>query len=701
MNNPFDHEKIVSHISEGGLFSKKLPHFEVRDAQKEMLRDCLTAYTDEKIATIEAATGTGKSMAYLLAALYWAHLKDERTVISTHTIALQEQLLKKDIPFLLENLGLDLKVVLAKGMHNYLCLRKLEDVEVEKRFLQPSQVDELEKIKQAAQTAQELSRSDLPFAVSSECWDKVAAEGESCTHSKCPHFKRCFFFKARAEAADAHLVIANHHLLFADLSARQESNNYEQMCVLPPYKRLILDEAHHVEDVAKEHFAKKTSRKSFLRLLTRLSTKLKAMHQKVADTIPEPKRDDATKKLLSLLELDLPSERRSAADAIEHTFVHLEMGFGITEKLRIRQEQFQHPLWGEFQATTRSLSDTLRRFLGSVSGVIKKIEESEDLKSRLEGLVADIQGVYHRLTLSLETLLEFAFSPLEQEEVRWIDASGVCVRARLDIAFLLSSALFEKMATTVLCSATLSTQNDFKFIHSTLGIKEGVGKIYASPFDYEKNAVLLVPLDMPHPDTAPFLEHAARHIEQTIDTCQGNAFVLFTSYTTLKQVKERLEGVFYRKGYPLLCQGDQSAMVLLNRFKKEKGAVLFGTDSFWEGVDVVGDALRCVVIVKLPFLVPSDPFFQAKSEKLQLEGKSPFFDYSLPQATMKFKQGFGRLIRSKNDRGCVVCLDARLATKGYGKMFLKTLPPCGRVFEKGVEIQEKLRHFYREHFTRQ
>lgn len=696
----FDVEKIVSLLAKGGVFEGK--GFEVRQQQVAMLRDCLSTYLENKTAAIEAATGTGKSIAYLLAAVFWALKKGQRTVVSTNTIALQEQLLKKDIPFLLQTIGQNVKVVLVKGMHNYLCLRKLDDANVEKRFFNEKQIAELEKIELFAKKESDGSKSSLGFTPSHEVWEKVAAEGESCTHIKCPHYKKCFFFKARSEAADAQLLVSNHHLLFADISLRFETDNYDQSCILPSFTRLILDEAHHVEEVAKEHFAKKVSFGVFLRFLNRLVAersggKIKALHQKIFETVPPEKRDKELDKLLLELELDIPITKKKCLEQIEETFSAFK-DFEGEEKMRIRPEHLTHPFWTDiFQKKVNDTTFLLKSLLQSIESALQRIENNEILKAKCEGIMADIKGIILRLEGFLQTLMEFAFSPENKEEVKWIELpTKTLVIAKIDVSSLLNDALFSKMDSTVLCSATLSSKKDFSFIKRSLGLKEMYEKIYDSPFDYEKKAVLLVPLDMPHPDADFFAKAASAKIEEAVIASSGGTFVLFTSYSALMLAKEQLEASFYQKKFTLLCQGQRPTHELLNEFKKNQRAVLFGTDSFWEGVDVSGDALRCVIIMKLPFLVPSDPFFQAKSERMKENGQSPFFDYSLPQATMKFKQGFGRLIRTKTDRGCVMCLDHRLATKGYGKIFLNTLPNCPRVFDKGEKVIEKLREFFKK-----
>ncbi|MCH9627742.1 MAG: putative ATP-dependent DNA helicase YoaA [Chlamydiales bacterium] len=683
-------ESITSLLEAEGLFSSKLPGFEVREGQTAMLRDVMAAYDEEAIALIEAGTGTGKSLAYLIPALYWALEKGEPTVVATHTIALQEQLIEKDIPFLLDTLDLDLKVVLVKGMQNYVCLRKLHDAAHELP----------DSLLSWSKTTQEGSRSALPVLPSPDLWEQIGAEKEGCTHVKCPHYKECFYFKARKEAADAHLIIANHHLLFADLSLREQSDNYGEMCVLPAYKRLVLDEAHHVEDVATEYFADKVSRRGLVYLLGRLISdrstgKLMALHKKLFEVYPE---DGGERALLNLLELTLPAEKRALIDQIQTTFERINQFAAehqSEEKFRFREEHVQHPFWVEkVQPAVQECVDLGKEFVQSVLLLEVHVKRDANLPSKCEGILADIGGICRRLGSAFDILHHFVFSPLEPTRVRWIEGDGHLITADLEIATRLSETLFSRLPTTVLCSATLSTNRSFAFIRARLGIEEAAERIYESPFDYNEQALMTVPVNLPDPGSPHFVQAAAEHIYEVIQISQGGVFVLFTSYHMLKSCEQILLDRLLREQFTLFCQGDEGRTALLTQFRQTPRAVLFGTDSFWEGVDVVGEALRCVVLVKLPFKVPSDPLFQARSEAIAQQGGSPFFDYSLPHAIVKFKQGFGRLIRNKADRGCVVCLDTRLAKKGYGKHFLKSLPNCPVVFAGREEVFQSMRARY-------
>ncbi len=630
-------------MSEFSLIAASLPNFEEREGQVEMLKSCKKAYSQNSILLVEAGTGIGKSLAYLVAALTW---EGEPTVIATHTIALQEQLFRKDIPLLLKALDIKANVVLMKGMQNYLCLRKLHD-----------QGETPNALTAWAERTEEGTRSEYPFP------HEVAAEAESCSHARCPHYQECFFFKAKRRAQEAQIVIVNHHLLFADLAIRASTNNYDQPCILPAFNRLIIDEAHHTEEVATEYFADRTSRQALLRFLMSALIKLSKL----------------AKKIVVKSELTLVVEKREVADLVDELFNAFEEFVGQEEKRRITD--LQHPLWVErIQPLVKHLLERGHAF----TAALLSLEAREE-----GGLIADIKGLCMQLERHFSVLQRCVFQPLDREHVRWVEKNGTLVEARLEVAPLLKEALFDKLSTVILCSATLTTHGDFSFVKSRLGIEKAEEATFESPFDFEKQALLATCLDLPDPRDPSFTSRVSRTIRRIVEASKGNAFILFTSYQMLRECKAA-----WNLPYPLFCQGEQERTALLERFRQTEGAVLFGTDSFWEGVDVVGDQLRCVVLVKLPFRVPSDPLFQARSELLTERGESAFFHLALPQALLKFKQGFGRLIRHRKDRGAVVCLDSRLMKKGYGRSFLKSLPPIEVFAGKEGEVIERLERFF-------
>jgi ATP-dependent DNA helicase DinG len=729
-------EKILKLIEADGLLSRSLKGFEPRIQQQKMMANILDAYSQDRITLIEAGTGIGKSLAYLIPALIWAAKRNERTVISTNTITLQEQLLNKDIPNLLTALNLKLKAVLVKGMNNYICLRKLEDCQTEMRLFPSEESVEIEKIEAWRYSTTEGSRSTLPFVPSPATWDRIGAESEACSHHECPYYQQCYFFKARRQANDAQILIVNHHLLFADLFRRADTDNYASPSLLPVYKRIVLDEAHHIEEIATEYFASRIHRLEVMRILGRLSSerqnkphgKIPLLKEKLQLLFNKaPPRDVST--VLSRLTIDLPALRRHLNEKINETFdsfndfiehTRQPADSSLTEdlalpesKLRVLNEHQIHPKWtGEVTPRTQDLIKALKQYVQGLSSIESdlKLIENDRLQEQTKSMRLDIQSLSVRLEEAIYLLHHFIKPNEDPNKVRWIEAQRLkvltnihLVDADLDISKALIKFLFSKFSTIILCSATLTTNQSFSFIRQRLGLNSDLlnhrtitEHIYDSPFNYQKQALLAVPTDMPLPSDPDFNQFAYENIWQAIQTSRGNAFVLFTSYTMLRNCYEVLAARLEEHHYPVFKQGDDNRQALLNNFKKTERSILFGTDSFWEGVDVAGDALRCVIIVKLPFKVPTEPIIQARAEAIIAQGKEPFFEYAIPHAIVKFKQGFGRLIRNKWDRGCIVCLDTRLIRKGYGKLFLNSLPPCEKIFTDSATLQNKMAEFYRK-----
>lgn len=741
---PLHKKKIVQLLEAGGLLSRRLKGFEPRVEQQQMMGDVIDAYNHNRIALIEAGTGTGKSMAYLIPALIWAAKCGERTVISTNTITLQEQLLDKDIPFLLKALNIELRATLVKGMNNYLCLRKLEDAHQELSFFPTEDHKEIERIEAWSRSATEGSRSEIPFIPSSSAWERVGAESEACSHNECPHYQQCYFYKARRQAQESQILVVNHHLLFSDLARRADQENYSESAILPPYKRVVLDEAHHIEDIATEYFASRLSRFELMRLMGKLTSdkssapkgKLLVLKEKIHSLF----RNDTNKEIRQIIQrltIDLPAMRHLLQERIHYLFDQCvrfidtiknpsrlfspeDIIAPVEQKLRLLEDHLKENHWNEaLLPEAEKLIESLRQYhqqLSSLEADLKVIEHDR-LHEQTKSTRFDIQSLSTRLEGAASLLNTFFKQQKSPEKVRWIESQPFkaslnvqLVDADLDVSRALSQYLFSKFSTIVLCSATLTSNQKFSFFRQRLGLHPGLlpyrhitESIYDSPFNYRKQAILAVPTDMPPPSHADFDRTAFENIWKTIKASHGQAFVLFTSYAMMQKCHEALKDRLRTHHFPIFKQGDDNRQGLLKNFKTTKRAVLFGTDSFWEGVDVAGDALRCVIIVKLPFKVPSEPIIQARTEAILHKGGDPFFDFSVPHAIVKFKQGFGRLIRHQRDRGVIVCLDTRLVTKGYGKLFLNSLPPCEKVFMTGELLWPRIADFYRKtyHFVNQ
>ncbi len=718
-------EDILPILKPDGSLSRYIKGYEPREQQQGMLSNVVEAYNQNKIALIEAGTGTGKSMAYLLPAIMWSQKRGERTLISTNTIALQEQLIFKDIPLAMKAANTSLKAVLVKGMGNYVCMRKLHDVRYEKGMLPDKDAEELDQIEKWAAYTKDGSLADLPITPSYNTWERVSAETDTCNRRDCPFFHECHFFKARKEAEDAQILVTNHSMLFADLAYRMEEDQKKEQGLIPDYHKVVIDEAHNIEDTATEFYALKTSQFHMMKTLRKLAGdkggKLTQLRIKM-DEIFRKKRSPEVENLFTRLTIDLAATPHGLNILIADTFQVLK---DFTESLKSAEEEEKgiekirimprHLVENEWSARviphTTMLIQAIKQFTAAIRSFeqdLKSIEHPK-LGEHTETVRFEINALVNRLEQSGLILETFTAQECPKTRVRWIEIQQLktmsnlhLIDANLDIAKVLADSLFNKFPTTILCSATLTTNQSFSFIRKRLGIvpefvkKTATENIYTSPFDYNKQALLVIPTDIPPPNDPNYLEAVYLNIWNVIQASRGNAFLLFTSYSMLQSCYDKLAKKLTENRFHVLKQGEASRQTLLNNFKSKEHSVLFGTDSFWEGVDVPGDALRCVIIVKLPFKVPSEPLIQARTELITADGGDPFFDYSVPLAIVKFKQGFGRLIRNKRDRGCVVCLDKRVITKGYGRLFLNSLPPCKQLFSTGADIIEAMKEFYKK-----
>ncbi len=579
-------EKILKLTDASGLLSRMIKGFEPRQQQRSMMANVIEAYNNDRITLIEAGTGTGKSLAYLIPALIWAAKFKERTVISTNTINLQEQLINKDIPHLLKALNLNLKAELVKGMNNYACLRKLHDAQSELQFYQSEESGEIEKIFLWSSNTIEGSKAELPFLPSSAAWERVGAESEACSHNQCPYYQECFFFKARRQAQDAQILVANHHLLLTDLSMRGDLDNYNEQCLLPAYKRIILDEAHHLEELATEHFASKIHRLELNRILGRLSSdkadqpgKLVMLKGKIQGLFNKtPPRDLI--RVLGLLSTDLPALRHRLIDETNRAFDALtdfvEMiqhplkgELSPEKKLRLLEDHQSHAGWqGQVHPLTSCLIKTLLEYKHAVISLEAemKIVDHERFQEQTKSIRLDIQGLSLRLDAAIG-LLQYFLSKIEgKSRVRWIETRKLktlhnvhLVDADLDVAKGLVNFLFSKFPTIVLCSATLTTNKQFDFIRRSLGItreflpdRDMSEHTYDSPFNYRQQALLAVPVDMPPPTHPDFNAVAFENIWKIIQASRGQAFILFTSYSMLQNCYNALAEKTGRASVPLV-----------------------------------------------------------------------------------------------------------------------------------------------------
>jgi len=705
-------------LSPEGAVSRALRLAEDRPSQRDMAAHIVDLYNEGGVGLLEAGTGVGKSFAYLVPAILWALANDERTIISTNTINLQEQLVGKDLPLLAQALGTDSRPVryaLLKGWRNYVCLSRLQHARAAVgSLLEPDRQDELDTVARWARTTRDGSRSDLPFSPSDEVWDEVAAESDLCTRLRCPSFDQCFVFEARRRAADADVVVVNHHLLASDLAVRRAQGNWEDAAVLPPYRRLILDEGHHLEDVAAEHLGKRVASRGVDRLLSRLERRDKGILPALRSAVAAEADEEAGPEVLRRITMRAIPAQKEARAAAERLFTLLDAWMaGRQDGVERLGDAFQEDaLWGQgLEEALEAFHYALATLREELAGIVSRVEDGDlDPSDRLAGLVQEVRGVMGRIDGVRDAATAALKPPKGQSPtVRWIERRKgghvALATAPLELAPLLQELVFSRIETVVLTSATLAAGGTFEFLEHRVGldlqpIRSGPREVLPSPFNYRDQCLFAIPDDVPSPDEGAeahdvFTADAAAELAEASD---GGLFVLFTSHRALRRVasllRERREVV---GRWPLLVQGEAPRDLLLRRFRESGSAILLGTDSFWEGVDVPGHALRALLLAKLPFRVPTEPITEARLEAIEAAGGDAFNEYLVPLAALKLKQGFGRLIRTRTDVGAVLLLDPRVLRKRYGAALLAGLPPADRVVGPWDHVQERLREFFALH----
>jgi len=648
-------------------------------------------------------------VAYLIPAVRWALRNRERTVVSTNTINLQEQLVGKDLPFLRSALGESFRWALVKGRGNYVSIRRARlAAAAQGTLFEGAQEREMEALQAWVESTRDGSLQDLPVQPSSDVWDEVRSDPDVCLRARCPHFEDCFYQRARRDASLADVLVVNHHLLFSDLAVRRATGNYTAAAVLPPYRRVVLDEAHNLEDAATSHLGARVSRSGLFRLLARLERRGKGMLPALEGALRGERSDLLTAEALRQVREELrPAVERARQQAAD-LFDRLERMTNAADDgvVRLAEGFAAEPAWVEGPADALdSLVLLLDELVRGLRAVRVGLQEDRDAATRHEERLLEVSGIEGRLRDAADGLrLAFSTSDEAVPLVRWLERRGGAGEANVaanaapvDIGPLLRDALFERVDAAVLTSATLATRSGFDFLRQRLGIGGGLRvteRSYPSPFDFATQAVVGIPTDLPEARGPAFDEAVARATEELARLTDGGVFVLFTSWRSLKAVAAGLRARGAERRWPLFVQGEGPRSRLLASFTTSGRGILLGVASFWEGVDVAGDPLRGLVIAKLPFKVPSEPLTAARIEALELDGRSGFADFMLPHAALRLKQGFGRLIRSRADRGAVLLLDGRVRARGYGRYLLESLPPAPVVAGPWEQVHAELRRFY-------
>jgi len=631
-------------FGKNGLIAKHHQDYEYRAGQIQMAEAVLRAFEQKKHLIVEAGTGTGKTLAYLVPAIAAALGKKKRIIISTGTKNLQEQLMEKDIPFLQKVLRKKFSAAYMKGRSNYACLNRIAKAENQPILEGLDEMDYFDEVRHWARESATGDRSELiNLPENLSFWSRINAKSETCLGQKCPDFEPCFITRMRGRAEEADIVIVNHHLFFADLNIR--GNEYGR--VLPDYAAVIFDEAHLIEDIAADYFGFQVS--SFqLDELVRDADNLP-----ITDAIATRDLTKLCARIIGLADQFWVrfTQTRGGQDGrfplLPNSFANKERD-GNIETTPLGEAYF-------------ALDSALERLETALDVFADKMTEAESLVRRVRQTRFD---------------LDFVCTQAEKNYVYWLEkrGRGMFLRASpIDVSELLQDKLFDKVETVVMTSATLSTNGKFDFIKDRLGLDNGKTDTLLAPssFDYQKQAIIYLPKAMPEPSSPNFSQMAASEIIKLISITNGHAFVLCTSNYSMNALYEL---VSMRVNFPCFVQGSMSKAGLLEKFRQTPNAVLFATSSFWQGVDVRGDQLLCVIIDKLPFAVPSDPIVAARTKFIDENGGKSFFDYSVPNAIISLKQGIGRLIRSSTDKGVIAILDSRLRTKGYGRDFLNSLP---------------------------
>ena len=704
----------------GGPVARKLgDNFEHRKEQIKVLNETARAFNEDSIALIEAGTGTGKTFSYLIPSIKWALQNNERVVISTNTINLQEQLIGKDIPMLKEAIQENFTYSLVKGMRNYLCILRAEAVDDgQQDLIEDEESDEISNIIEWAKTTSDGSLSDLSFSPKQNTWDKVSAESESCIRSKCPHYAECFFFKKRREISAAQLLIVNHHLFFSDLAIKAATNDTDSG-ILPGYNRVIFDEAHNIVDAATSHFSMSVAKFGLTRTLRRLKARgkkgeIKGLVNFAASTANKISKNDKNSELINTL-LKIEEVVSPRIDIIESSINESfeliydiavantkedkngssDFSFRVLEHLQTSEE------WMKAEESFESLRVKLLKIQGEIKFLLEILGRNEEMPS-ITKLLVEFRSVYSKIEYYIEAISTF-FKQKDDQNVKWVEVRGRGGNtfislgiSPIDVSNQLKQKLYDKTKTVVMTSATLAVEESFQFQKTQLGLEDNSRvneQRVLSPFNFKEQVLLGIPLNIPEYNSPDYIKAVSAILQDVVEISGGRALVLFTSYQTLNSVTNVISDALLDKGIEVLKQGTLPRDKLLDKFRSTANTVLLATDSFWEGVDIIGDALKLVVIMRLPFRVPTDPIIEARSDYLEKRDINSFLNYSVPMAVIRFKQGFGRLIRSKSDRGAVLVLDKRIGTKSYGKYFVNSLPECRTVYGKYEDMIRELKEF--------
>lgn len=691
---------IENYFAKDGILAKEIKGFEYREEQEEMAQYIQDAINEDRKIIVEAGTGTGKTLAYLIPSIKWAVTNKKKVIIATNTINLQEQLLLKDIPLAKSIIKDEFSYVLVKGRNNYVCKRLFNELALGKSIdietFSMEAREQIEYILKWGNKTKTGDKAELTFEVYPDVWELVQSTTELCLGKKCPYRKECFYMKTRMEKMEADILISNHHVFFADLNVRAETDFDSEYLILPRYDMVIFDEAHNVESVARSYFSVEVSKISFTRLLNRIYQKKnkrkkeKSALIRVEDTIDEKDLEDGQQYIYLLNTLK------------EEISILQNIGDEYFDEIRkIYETNTEAPIkksLNNFEMTKSRFLENLREkkdiFQGKLADFLNLMMSFNNVIDEEKDKNPEVINFNNHLKMFKAYIDSFKFINSFEDDnyIYWLDINSkrtnvILTATPLNIAQKLSTVLFDNLDRLVFASATIVVNGNFDYFKKSLGLDEEdcIEAIIKSPFDYDEQMSVYIPSDIQDSENInAFVSDASKFILNILLKTNGKAFILFTSYTMLNQIYYSISKKLKDKGFEVFLHGDKPRSQIIKEFKEAENPILFGTTSFWEGVDVQGENLSNVIITKLPFLVPTDPVVSAISKKIEEDGGNSFMDFQLPEAIIKFKQGVGRLIRKKTDSGNIFILDNRILKKRYGSLFINALPS-----QKNIKILEK------------
>ncbi|WP_405352116.1 ATP-dependent DNA helicase [Fusobacterium animalis] len=691
---------IENYFAKDGILAKEIKGFEYRQEQEEMAQYIQDAINEDRKIIVEAGTGTGKTLAYLIPSIKWAVTNKKKVIIATNTINLQEQLLLKDIPLAKSIIKDEFSYVLVKGRNNYVCKRLFNELALGKSIdietFSMEAREQIEYILKWGNKTKTGDKAELPFEVYPDVWELVQSTTELCLGKKCPYRKECFYMKTRMEKMEADILISNHHVFFADLNVRAETDFDSEYLILPRYDMVIFDEAHNVESVARSYFSVEVSKISFTRLLNRIyqkknkKKKEKSALIRVEDTVDEKNLEDGEQYIYLLNTLK------------EEISILQNIGDEYFDEIRkIYETNTEAPIkksLNNFEMTKSRFLENLREkkdiFQSKLADFLNLMMSFNNVIDKEKDKNPEVINFNNHLKMFKAYIDSFKFINSFEDDnyIYWLDINSkrtnvILTATPLNIAQKLSTVLFDNLDRLVFASATIVVNGNFDYFKKSLGLDEEdcIEAIIKSPFDYDEQMSVYIPSDIQDSENInAFVSDASKFILNILLKTNGKAFILFTSYTMLNQIYYSISKKLKDKGFEVFLHGDKPRSQIIKEFKEAENPILFGTTSFWEGVDVQGENLSNVIITKLPFLVPTDPVVSAISKKIEEDGGNSFMDFQLPEAIIKFKQGVGRLIRKKTDSGNIFILDNRILKKRYGSLFINALPS-----QKNIKILEK------------